>query len=112
MTGAAAAFSVPHERGPPQASSFGKQTNPLAYSSQRAFFEKALTDASRTMSRYEMRQEPTVLPNSWAIVATDENGAERFIMRYLTEEQAANVLERFRAMGAVIQRPAGKITDV
>jgi hypothetical protein len=59
------------------------------------------------MSRYEMRQEPTVLPNSWAIVATDENGTERFITRYLTEDQAANVLERLRTMGAVIQRPTG-----
>ena len=55
------------------------------------------------MTHYEMREEPSVIFKSWAIMAADDGGNNRFVMRYLSKDQAIVMLERLRIMGAALR---------
>jgi putative heme iron utilization protein len=54
------------------------------------------------MTHYEIRQEPSVMFKSWAVVAIDEGGNKRCVMRHLSKHQASVMLKCLQMMGAAL----------
>jgi hypothetical protein len=50
------------------------------------------------MTTYEILQERDGVFEAWAILASGEDGVQRYVSRYLSEAQAQTMIDRLQAM--------------
>jgi hypothetical protein len=64
---------------------------------------------SQFMIDYQMKRERSVLPNTWAIVAIDQNGDERFVCGYFSQDHAAMLIRSPRGYDG--RREGSRVTQ-